>query len=110
MTDKIDDASPYRRRSVTGITMAVGWHYAVFNYNGSTYDIWLDNVSQTVTNGSQGAVPLVTCDNITLGKSNSNGENSIDGKIGPVHIYTQRALTTAEVSHNFNVQKGRFGF
>ena len=109
MTDRIDDASPYRRRSVTGITMAVGWHYAVFNYNGSTYDIWLDNVSQSVTNSSQGAVPLTTCDNITIGKSNSSGENSLDGKIGPIHIYTKRALTDAEVSQNFNAQRGRFG-
>ena len=109
MLSKETSASQHERRGVLNITIGVGWHYAVFNYNGTTYDIWLDNVSQTVTNGSQGAVPLVTCDNITLGKSNSNGENSIDGKIGPMHIYTKRALTDAEVSQNFNAQRGRFG-
>ena len=109
MLSKETSASQHERRGVLNITIGVGWHYAVFNYNGTTYDIWLDNVSQTVTNGSQGAVPLVTCDNITLGKSNANGENSIDGKIGPMHIYTKRALTDAEVSQNFNNQRGRFG-
>jgi hypothetical protein len=110
MTNQIPGGgNQYRRNGVTGITIAVGWHYAVFNYNGTDYDIWLDNVFQTVTDGSQGGVTLTTCEAINLGKSNSIGENSIDGKIGPVHIYTKRALTDAEVSQNFNAQRDRFG-
>lgn len=101
------ESSTHGRTGVQNITIGVGWHYAVVNWNGSSYDIHLDGTKQTVVNGSHGQAALTTFDDITIGRGYQT-EVCIDGKMGPLHFYNQQ-LTDAEVLHNFNVQKGRFG-
>jgi hypothetical protein len=45
-----------------------------------------------------------------LGQANPGADNagSLDGDIGPFHLYTNKALTAAEVLQNFNAMKNRF--
>jgi hypothetical protein len=46
-----------------------------------------------------------------LGQANPGADNagSLDGDIGPLHLYTNKALTASEVLQNFNATRHRFG-
>ena len=49
---------------------------------------------------------------VTIGNSADDDNLSglgFDGKLGPVSIYKDKALTHAEVKQNFNAQRSRFG-
>ena len=101
------ESSTHGRTGVTNITIGVGWHYAVVNWNGSSYDIHLDGTKQSVTHGNNGQAALTSFDKVSFGRGYQS-EVCIDGKMGPLHIYNQQ-LTDAEVLHNFNSQRFRFG-
>ena len=101
------ESSTHGRTGVVNITIGVGWHYAVVNWNGSSYDIHLDGTKQSVSHGSSGQAALTTFDDVTIGRGYQT-EYSQEGKMGPLHFYNKQ-LTDAEVLHNFNALRGRFG-
>ena len=84
----------------------VGYHHVVFNWNGTTYDIWVDGVN-TATQYLSGNNPatLLTASSIKIGNDVSN--YAFNGKIPITKIYN-RSLTSLEVSQNFNSYKKRF--
>lgn len=61
--------------------------------------------SQTSINFSPGPQHLF------LGQANpgANNTGNLNGDIGPLHLYTNKALTAAEVLQNYNATRHRFG-
>ena len=88
------------------VAAAVGYHHVVFNWNGTTYDIWVDGVN-TTTYYQNGTTPagLITATSIKLGRDVDN--YCFNGQIPVTKIYN-RALSAAEVRQNYNKYKTRF--
>ena len=84
----------------------VGYHHVVFNWNGTTYDIWLDGVN-TPTQYLSGNNPatLLTASSIKIGNDVSN--YAFNGQLPITKIYN-RALTAQEVKQNYLHYKTRF--
>ena len=85
----------------------VGYHHVVFNWNGTTYDIWVDGVNTTTyyQNGNNPAT-LITASSIKLG--NDSDGYCFNGQIPITKIYN-RSLSSAEVTQNFKKYQTRFG-
>jgi hypothetical protein len=94
----------------TGITDTVtnGFHSMVFNWNGSTYDIWLDGVKRSTIQRSTGHAQLLT--SVTyIDPGYSVGYSYYHkGNISNIRAYN-RILTTQEIQQNYNATKTRFG-
>jgi hypothetical protein len=88
------------------VAAAVGYHHVVFNWNGTTYDIWVDGVN-TTTYYQNGTTPagLITATSIKLGRDVDN--YCFNGQIPVTKIYN-RTLSSAEVRQNYNKYKTRF--
>jgi hypothetical protein len=88
------------------VYVAAGYHHVVFNWNGTTYDIWVDGVNTTTyyQSGSNYA-PLITASSIKLG--NDMDGYCFNGSIPVTKIYNQ-ALSADEVIQNFKSYKKRF--
>jgi len=70
-------------------------------YMNATVDVSPTSVSSYSIGGSSWG-------NITIGNSSARITGFYDGKMGPVRMY-KRALTSSEVSQNFNASKARYG-
>jgi hypothetical protein len=88
------------------VAAAVGYHHVVFNWNGITYDIWVDGVN-TTTYYQNGTTPagLITATSIKLGRDVDN--YCFNGQIPITKIYN-RALSAVEVKQNYQQYKSRF--
>ena len=95
----------YKRTAVTGDIFA-GWNYLVFNWNGSTYDILINNIARTTITGGYGHLPLVTINDLVLGYGWEQA-NEFAGRIASFLTYN-RALTSEEVRQNFEATVGRY--
>jgi hypothetical protein len=94
----------------TGITTTVtlAFHIMFFNWNGSTYDIWLDGEKQSTIQRSTGHARLITGVSY-VDPGYSVGYNYYhSGNIATVKAYN-RALSATEIQQNYNSIKGRFG-
>jgi hypothetical protein len=81
------------------------WHYIVLTYdsvNGSK--LYCDNVL-VASNATPGFVSSL---NLRIGRD-GNGTDAFLGSVGAVQVYN-RALTSTEVTNNFDATKSRFGF
>jgi hypothetical protein len=85
----------------------VGWHNWTFNWNGNTYDIWIDGVKTTTYAHSQGHAGLTGITTLIIGRSLSQ-PYYFNGQIAVVKCYSSN-LTDAEVLQNFNTLRGRYG-
>ena len=100
-------SNTYRRTSITE-NISSGWNSITFNWNGSSYDIYINSISKTTTFGtSTGHVPLIVPTNLTFGYGYTS-TIKFSGNIAQVSIYN-RALTASEIQQNFNALRGRFG-
>ena len=101
------------RHQTSGYT-SNAWYYAslVWNYSATDSErgqfFYVNGAlvgSQTNRNFSPGP------SNLFLGQSNPGADNAgnLNGDIGPLHLYTNKALTAAEVLQNFNATRHRFG-
>lgn len=85
----------------------IGWHNFQFNWNGSTYDIWVDGEKKTTyPHSTAGHATLHPVNSITIGSDIAQSYN-FTGTISSVSIY-DRQLTDAEVIQNFNAYKTRY--
>jgi len=84
-----------------------GWHYWCFTKNVSTgqMKIFLDGVAWTNSTGNVGSINATTAARLCSYAINTTYHNAY---IGNVKIYN-RALSTAEILQNYNIQKARFG-
>jgi len=95
-----------------GATISTGnWFHVVATGKTDQYFMYLNGelVGQN-TNTNLTADGNMT--RVTIGNSVDDDNLStlgFDGKLGPVSIYKDKALTHAEVKQNFNAQRSRFG-
>jgi len=86
----------------TGITDTVdtNWHHMFFNWNGTTYDIWLDGEQKSTIQRSTGHAKLQT--NVSAISPGKNiGYNYYhSGSIAKIRAY-DRALLDSEISQNY---------
>lgn len=85
----------------------VGWHNWTFNWNGVTYDIWVDGVKTTTYAHSQGNAGITGITTLIIGGSLSQ-PYYFNGQIASVKCYSGN-LTDAQVLQNFNALRGRYG-
>ena len=98
--------------SFTGMTytrdiVPVGWHNVVFNWNGTTYDIWVDGIKSTVYASTFGHATLQAITNFVVGK-NVQSNYFFNGKIAALKMYNQQ-LNDSDIQQNFNALRGRYG-
>lgn len=85
----------------------IGWHDFTFNWNGTTYDIWIDGEKTTTYAHSNGHAKLINLSAIRIG-GDIVGSYYFNGKIKYVKMY-DRQLSDTEVIHNFTASRGRLG-
>jgi hypothetical protein len=81
------------------------WFYGVYKKSGNTFSLYVNGVLETTSTANLGAITLSNSMRIGNHPSTSQPYN---GSIGSVQVYN-RALTDAEILHNFNSSKSRFG-
>ncbi len=88
----------------TGIKDSIdpGWHDLILNWNGSSYDFYLDGSKKDTIKSTSGHADLITMSAFALGNSaeNTNSYGMFSGEIDEVRIYN-RALTTEELADPF---------
>jgi hypothetical protein len=92
------------------VTYAAGlndstWHHIVATTTSSAQVLYLDGVA--VATGTRTFVNAASSDLFQIGRIGS-GSEYFGGSITGVNVYN-RALSTKEVSQNFNAQRSRFG-
>jgi hypothetical protein len=83
------------------------WHNLVTTYDGSSARTYYDGNLVVVRSGMSGNLNIESTKRLNIGSWANNGGNAVCN-ISQVSIYN-RALSAAEVLHNYNVTKGRFG-
>lgn len=90
--------------TVDSILSVNAWQHVVATYDGTTLSLY--------RNGSSVGTPVTSTGNISNTSKTLTvgvrGGNYFDGRISNAKIYN-KALTSAEVSQNFNALRGRFG-
>jgi hypothetical protein len=85
----------------------IGWHNFQFNWNGSTYDIWVDGIKRTTFAANFGHATLHPVNAIRIGGDVAQSYYFV-GQIPSVSMYNKQ-LSDTEVLQNFNALKGRYG-
>lgn len=86
-----------------------GWHHVVFNWNGSTYDIWMDGIKRnTYAHATNGHAKLLQ--NITVLRAGADASTGyyFHGELPAVKLYSS-PLTDTEVLQNFNATRSLYG-
>lgn len=90
-------------------TASPGIHNLVVNWNGSSFDFWLDGTKRTAYSSTAGHRTLETVTGFQIGSAYNNANSyEFDGRIYNVKVYTKQ-LSDAQVQQNFNALRGRFG-
>ena len=85
-----------------------GNHHLFVRWNGSTYDIFVDGVQQTVYNLNGGnAAQLVTYTGKCIHIGGNNSTYFFHGKIFETRLY-QKQISEAQVLQNYNATKSRY--
>ena len=84
------------------------WAHVAGTWDGSTRKVYI-NGDENASNSKSGTITYGSEDVLIgdLGYSSDLGFDW-DGKIGPILVY-DKALTTSEITQNYNAQKSRFG-
>ena len=90
-------------------TASSGIHNLVVNWNGSSFDFWLDGTKRTAYASSYGHRILETVTGFQVGSGYNNANSyEFDGSVYSVKVYTSQ-LSDAQVQQNFNATRKRFG-
>lgn len=96
------------RATAMTTTVSLAFHIMNFNWNSSTYDIWLDGEKQSTIARDTGHAQLIQgVTHIDPGYNIGFGYYH-SGNIATVRAYN-RSLTDDEVLQNYEAQKTRFG-
>ena len=87
----------------TGATS--GWHHWVVTYDGSTISVYQDAGSLGTNSSSSGSADF--SDGFKVGYWSAGGNYAFNGPI-PVMKFYDKALSTTEVTQNYNAYKNRF--
>ena len=97
-----------QHRSTNLILQTGTWNYCVWVFNdGTGFTYYLNDSNGVTHNTSTTRRKTVTSSPYTIGKW-PNGGYFWEGKISNVKFYT-RALSSDEISNNYNALKGRYG-
>lgn len=83
------------------------WHQFVWNWNGTTYDCYIDGIQKTTYARSNGHAELIVINTNTLRLGANFSTYFYKGDMAVIKMYN-RALTATEVQQNFNAYKNRF--
>jgi hypothetical protein len=83
------------------------WKNIVATFDGITAKIYIDGV-QSVNTSSSSTLFSITNTDLNIGRIDPILGRYLAGSIGPVMIY-KKAISSTEVSTNFNALKGRYG-
>jgi hypothetical protein len=84
------------------------WYHALWSYNYLTGGkLWVNNILATGGSSNTGVLSINN-EPLRMGHVFYGGHNYLKGNVATLKIYN-RALTTQEVSQNYNALKGRFG-
>jgi hypothetical protein len=85
----------------------VGYHHVLFNWNGSSYDIWVDGDKEITysLSGTTHATRVTLSSALRVGGDPDN--YFFNGKVPVVKAYN-RSLTASEIMQNFATYKARF--
>jgi hypothetical protein len=85
----------------------VGYHHVLFNWNGSSYDIWVDGDKEITypLSGTTHAGRVTLSSALRVGGDPDN--YFFNGKVPVVKAYS-RSLTASEIMQNFATYKSRF--
>jgi hypothetical protein len=98
-----DSDATYTRTEVP-----TGKHHLFVRWNGSTYDIFVDGVKQTVYSLNGGnAAQLVTYTGKCIHIGGNNSTYFFNGKIFETRLY-QKQISEAQVLQNYNATKARY--
>ena len=110
----IADLSGNFRTGVTdgGSLSSNTWNLICFNWNGSYYDIYVNNVLKTVVSSASGHAKQLTNPNC-LFAGYRTGDGAVDnafynGNISYAMVYN-KSLTSNEMTQNYNATKTRYG-
>lgn len=85
------------------------WYHVVWAHDyGNISTVYMNGVQDVTSSGSSYNISSGTYGNITIGNSSSRVTGYYDGKMGPVRMYN-RAITSTEVTQNFNASRAKFG-
>lgn len=108
-------APSYQTNGATYIkdNVYIGDHSLIFNWNGSTYDIWLDGTKRTTYAFILGGTTpidaaLVSMNSMYLGRDSATYNYYFNGTIYRLAVYGSQ-LSDEQVLQNYNATKGRFG-
>ncbi len=83
------------------------WHQFVWNWNGTTYDCYIDGIQKTTYPRSNGHANLITTTTNTLRLGANFSTYFYKGDMSVIKMY-DRALSADEIQQNFNAYKNRF--
>ena len=90
-------------------SFSAGTYHIVSNWNGSTYDIWVNGSKRTTyAVDTYGNTTLHARDSIFLGRDDGAQSYEFGGRIHNVKIYNAQK-TDADVTQNWNALRKRFG-
>jgi hypothetical protein len=87
------------------LSPTTSWFNALAQFDGTTRSIWINGVQ--LASNTPGSGHNVTSSLLQLGKTHSGPYEWLNGDIGQALIYN-RALSTVEISQNYNAEKPRF--
>jgi concanavalin A-like lectin/glucanase superfamily protein len=87
--------------AAAGIPDTTAWHYLVGSYDGSTIEIYVDNVLAATKTGSTTTIPVTPAPVLIGAEDMSGGGNGLVGSMDEVAIYSS-ALTLTQRTTHFN--------
>ncbi len=103
----------YRAARVALNTLSSGWHHFVGTFDGQYLRFYVDGNNVDTYNHASTSTISYSNNNVFVigaepGAGSSIAGGYFTGSISNVKVYN-RALTAAEISQNFNANRGRFG-
>jgi hypothetical protein len=107
-TDMFESDSIYGTTTYSFVPTLNIWYNLIFasNTNNSTWTEYINASNVTFTSSNTYRTPRSGSYSVNIGR-NTNGNYPFNGNISQVSIYN-RALSSSEVSQNYNATKGRF--
>lgn len=96
-----------RIEKLEGVVSIGTWYYIVGVYNGSYMNIYINGVQNGTAQAQTGSINTNSI-NVNIGRFLADNSDYFSGSIGEVRIYN-RALSQAEITSLFNLERGKYG-